>query len=224
MCERYVTPQPAQVDHELAPARSWWQFRQSFNVAPTRNVPVIRLHDGSSEGVMMRWGLVPSWAEGDPARASYPTLAGSQLERSSIARTAWLASQRCLLPAAGFYLWQRVPKGYRQPFFVYLEEQPVLAIAGLWDRSVSEDDDVIESCAMLTMAPDEALSQRHGAVPQVPVVLGAQEQQQWLRGTPAQAKALLQAARMPRWASHAVSPRVNSLQHDDAALTGAVTS
>ena len=57
----------------------------------------------------------------------------------------WLSSQRCILPAAGFYTWQLTPEKYRQPFFVNLNRRSIFGIAALWDRWVGEDDDVIEA-------------------------------------------------------------------------------
>jgi len=38
-------------------------LRPSYNVAPTQQVLVAREHDGKREAVIMRWGLIPSWAK-----------------------------------------------------------------------------------------------------------------------------------------------------------------
>jgi putative SOS response-associated peptidase YedK len=208
----------------LAPEQRWWQFQPCFNVAPGRIVPVIRMHEGRSEGVMMRWGLVPAWAEGDPARASLPQLRLRELGATHDTREPWLAGHRCLLPAAGFYLWERTPAGYRQPHFVQLEDTAVIAMAGLWERSTTPEDDVIESCAIILVPASDALAERHPSARQVPALLGPEQQAVWLRGTPAQAKALLQASVEARWQSHPVSPRVNSLKYDDELLMDAVAS
>jgi putative SOS response-associated peptidase YedK len=224
VCDRYVLPDSPSIERVLAPEQRWWQFQPSFNVAPGRTVPVIRLHERRSEGVMMRWGLVPAWAEGDPTRASLPHLRASELGATHDTRQSWLAGQRCLLPAGGFYLWERTPAGYRQPYFVRLEDTEVIAMAGLWDRSTTSEDDVIESCAILVVPVSEALAYRHPGVTHVPALLAPEQQQVWLHGTPAQAKALLQASGAASWSTHPVSPRVNSLKYDDALLTDAVAA
>jgi putative SOS response-associated peptidase YedK len=224
VCDRYVLPPSSSIESVLAPEQRWWQFQPSFNVAPGRIVPVIRLHEGRSEGVMMRWGLVPGWAEGDAKRASLPQLSLRELGTTHDTREPWLAGQRCMLPATGFYLWERTAAGYRQPYFVRLEDSAVVAMAGLWCRSTTPEDDVIESCAIILVPASTALAELHPGARSVPALLGVEQQSIWLRGTPAQAKALLQASAVARWQSHPVSPRVNSLKYDDELLADAVAS
>ena len=53
-----------QVEQELSVNNPWWTFSTRFNVAATQSVPAARMHDKESEGVMMRWGLVPSTTKG----------------------------------------------------------------------------------------------------------------------------------------------------------------
>ena len=67
MCERYVLPDQAAAEREFLPAQPWWKFKASFNVAAQQYVPAIRIHDGQSEGTMLRWGLIPGWAK-DPGK------------------------------------------------------------------------------------------------------------------------------------------------------------
>ena len=60
MCERIVIPDREEVEQELSVDHPWWSFSTRFNVAATHSVPAARMHDKESEGVMMRWGLVPA--------------------------------------------------------------------------------------------------------------------------------------------------------------------
>ena len=91
--------------------------------------PAVRLHGGHSEAVMMRWGLIPSWAKGDLSAGHWLRLSCGDLERSRLFRGPWLNSQRCILPFAGFYTWRLTGAGYRQPYFVRAEGRPVFAVA-----------------------------------------------------------------------------------------------
>ncbi|EQD46312.1 protein containing DUF159, partial [mine drainage metagenome] len=149
MCERYVLPDQGVAERELAPESKWWRFSASFNVAPARYVPAVRLHEGHSEAVMMRWGLIPAWANGDESAGHWLRLASSTLEDGPLFRGPWLNGQRCILPFAGFYTWRLTPAGYRQPYFVHVNGRSVFAVAGIWDRTESDDGDVIEGCAIL---------------------------------------------------------------------------
>ena len=65
MCDRYVLPEQAAAEREFLPGRNWWNFAPKFNVGAGGFVPTLRWHDGQSEAAMMRWGFIPSWAEGE---------------------------------------------------------------------------------------------------------------------------------------------------------------
>ena len=58
MCGRYVNPATAEAERYFAVHLIRWKFDRSYNVAPTQQVPVVRLADGQREGLMMRWGLM----------------------------------------------------------------------------------------------------------------------------------------------------------------------
>ena len=222
MCERYVVPDQEIAERELAPECKWWRFSASFNVAPSRYVPAVRLHADRSEAVMMRWGLIPSWAKGDLSAGQWLRLSCGHLERSRLFRGPWLNSQRCILPFAGFYTWRLTAAGYRQPYFVRAEGRPVFAVAALWDRSEDDDGDVIEGCAILTVPANALLTSIQTAVQEMPAILAPEDCEAWLRGTPVEARSLLRTAPETLLRSHAVSPRINSLTCDDAALVRGV--
>lgn len=218
MCQRYALPEQLDVEREFHPTKGWWKFAARFNVAAAAYVPAIRLHEGQSEGVMMRWGLIPSWAEGKPPAQQTVCVHSNRVERSNIYRESWLNSQRCILPVAGFYVWKLTRENYRQPFFVRLTERSVFGVAAIWDRSVSEEDDVIESCSILCVAANEFMTDIAHVGGKMPAILRRKDYQTWLQGTPVAAKAVLQPCR-PGWMeAYPVSPRINSTAVDDAAL------
>ena len=159
MCERYALPEQLAAEREFVPTQAWWKFTRRLNVAAPQYVPAIRVHDGQSEGVMMRWGLIPSWAEGKVTGEVARCIEADQIERSNQHREPWLASQRCILPVAGFYAWQLTRARYRQPYFVHLLDRSVFGIAGIWDRSVTEDDDVVESCSIVRVSANDLMRQ-----------------------------------------------------------------
>jgi putative SOS response-associated peptidase YedK len=218
MCQRYVLPDQTAAEREFMPATTWWKFVPKFNVAPAQYVPAIRLHDRTSEGVMLRWGLIPSWFEGEPSGNPKAFVQCRHIERSKIYRAAWLESQRCIVPAAGFYTWQLTSEKYKQPFFVRLNDRAVFGLAAIWDRWVSDDDDVIESCSIICVPSNELLAEVSHDPAGMPAILRRKDYQTWLHGTPVEARATLHSYR-PHWMqAYPVSPRVNSAQADDPAL------
>lgn len=173
---------------------------------------------------MMRWGLIPAWAKGDPSAGEWLRQSSTDLEHSPLFRGPWLNSQRCIVPFAGFYTWRLTPAGHRQPYFVQVGGREVFPVAALWDRTENEEGDVIEGCAFLTVPANALLASIQTATDEMPAILGAEDCAAWLHGTPVQARALLRTPADTLLTSHIVSPRINSLACDDANLTRAVES
>jgi putative SOS response-associated peptidase YedK len=218
MCERYALPAQVAAEREFTPDQAWWKFAARFNVAVHQYAPAIRLHQGQSEAVMMRWGLIPGWAEGKFDGEPPQRIAAGQVEGSTAHREAWMASRRCILPVAGYYIWQLTAARYRQPYFVQLSDRGVFGLAGIWDRSVGDDDDVIESFSVICVPANELMRRLASAEPLMPAILKRRDYHVWLRGTPDEAKPVLRAYGSDGMQAHAVSPRVNSASMDDAEL------
>src|SRR3981081_1642517 len=130
MCERIVIPDREEVEQELSVNNPWWSFSTRFNVAATQSVPAARMHDKESEGVMMRWGLVPSTTKGPVLLPGTPRVRSAAIESSEEYRSVWLYGQRCIVPLAGFYVWQRTEAGYRQPVYARAVTQALACVAG----------------------------------------------------------------------------------------------
>lgn len=218
MLERYVLPEQIIAEREFLPTRSWWQFAAKYNVAPGQYVPVIRLHDGQSEGMTMRWGLIPAWAEGKVPEEPTASVDVDGLEQSKTFSPPWLENQRCILPMAGFYTWRLNRHRYRQPYYVQLNNRNVFGVAALWDSSEGGEDEVIESCAVISVAANELLGKVVSLPARMPAVLRRRDYDTWLKGTPQQAKAALEPYNAAWMQAHAVSPRLNSTEPDDPDL------
>ncbi len=212
-------PEVEQAEREFGVLRRWWQFSPSFNVSPERYVPVIRMHDSEVEGVMLRWGLIPGWAEADAAKACAATTSISTVEHAAATRGAWQFGRRCIVPMFGFYMWQPTRQGHRQPFFVRLVNRPVFGVAAVWDRTEAEDgDDVIEGCALITVPPNPLLAELQGSNTEMPAILDRRDYAVWLTGAPAVARTALNPFPPQQMIAHPVSPRINSSRYDDDQL------
>jgi putative SOS response-associated peptidase YedK len=218
MCKRLVIPEQEDAEKEISVVRPWWKFSVRFNVAVTHPVPVARLHNRETEGVMMRWGFVP------PPERQPETPVGAALVRSDAIlssldyRRAWLYGQRCVIPLAGFYVWHLTDGGLSQPFYVRLVNRAVFGVAGLWERTVLEEgEDVVESCALLTV-PANPLVAEIDDDKQMPAILHRQDYEEWLTSTVSKAQSLLQTYPLERMVTHPVGPRVNYLEFDDSQL------
>jgi putative SOS response-associated peptidase YedK len=218
MSERLVIPGRAEAESELSVAHPWWQFSVRFNVAVSHSVPVVRMHERETEGVMMRWGLVPSSAKGDLTKAKGGHVRSDALQSEEAFRTAWFDGRRGIVPLAGFYVWQHTRAGYRQPFYVRMVNRLVFGVAVLWDRSVNDDDDVIESCALVTVRSNRLLLEIDENTDQMPAILQHNGYDAWLGSTIAQAKELLEPYPQTRMVTYPVGPYVNDLKLDEPRL------
>jgi len=85
--------------------------------------------------------------------------------------------RRCIIPAGGFYEWQRT-EGRKQPFFFRMRDERPFGFAGLWERWEG-DGEVINSCAILTTEANEVLRPVHD---RMPVILHPDDYELWLEG------------------------------------------
>ena len=61
--------------------------------------------------------------------------------------------RRCLIPADGFYEWSRTEKA-KQPYCFEVNEGELFAFAGIWDRWKDPSGNAVETCSILTTAPN----------------------------------------------------------------------
>jgi putative SOS response-associated peptidase YedK len=132
MCGRYVSPSVAELEREFRidahnshlglPNALERAYEQSFNVSPTDQVPVVRVirqANGEREGLLMRWGLVPYFAQGQAPAYSTINATIEKLDSAPAWRGPWSRGQRCIIPCIGFYEWQVQDDGRtKQPFFI----------------------------------------------------------------------------------------------------------
>jgi putative SOS response-associated peptidase YedK len=178
-------------------------------------VPVIRT-DGQQPTLrasLMRWGLIPSWAA-DPAIGARTINARSETAASKPSFREPLRKQRCLVPADGFYEWQRAAK-VKQPFCFEVWDGGLFAFAGLWDRWQGPDGRGVETFTILTTTPNELLAAVHD---RMPVILAPEHYDRWLGPSmqnAATAVCLLRPFDSNLMRRYPVSTRVNLVANDD---------
>jgi putative SOS response-associated peptidase YedK len=135
MCGRYALSRTELLKEFFEFSFTGNQILPRFNVAPTTQIPVIRLRDdGQRELIDVRWGLVPSWSRpGDQLplliNARAETLSSKPAFRDAFQR------RRCIVPASGYYEWQKLPGGAKQPFYITRRDGLPIAFAGLWENA-----------------------------------------------------------------------------------------
>jgi putative SOS response-associated peptidase YedK len=185
MCGRYVRRSDKQRIAEafhLGKLPADFILPPDFNIAPTTFQPVIRLNreTGEREIVMMRWGLVPHFAK---SLADVKGLSNINVKAETIQQRAmWripFQKRRCLVPADGFYEWQKIDAKTRKPFFYSLNNGQPFAFAGLWDAwKDPHTGEWLLSFAIITTEPNELTAQVHD---RMPVILEPRNYDRWLQ-------------------------------------------
>ncbi len=171
MCGRYQLVNPrllAQVYGVEQRRLDALNLSANVNVRPTQRVPVLL---GEHELAMMRWGFVPSWAK-DNRGAMINARAEGIAEKPTFRRA--FQSQRCAIPASGFYEWKAAADGGKSktPYLFTVEDAELFAFAGIWDTWQD-----LQTCAILTTAPNELVAPVHD---RMPVILRRKDVDEWL--------------------------------------------
>lgn len=159
-----------------------------YNISPSQPIAAVRISPGAKprrELVLLRWGLVPSWAK-DPSIGNRMINARAETVPEKPAfRSAW-KSRRCLIPANGFYEWQR-RNGKKQPWYIRMRDGKPFAIAGLWERREDPPVEPLETCTLITTEPNDLLAPIHA---RMPVILAPGDFERWLSPSPEEANRL----------------------------------
>jgi putative SOS response-associated peptidase YedK len=220
MCGRYVSPDEASIEREFNLVRAEWQFPPSYNVAPTQDVPVVRVNKaGERTGTLMHWGLIPFWAKGVQPKFSTINATVEKLTDAATWRGPWQRGQRCILPALGFYEWQVQADGKtKQPFYITVNDQDVFGFAGLWDKSTGADGVAVQSCTIVTMPANKLMTEIHNVKNRMPAILAKEDQEVWLSGAQGDAFRAIKPYPDTCMVATAVSTRVNTPKNNDAKL------
>ncbi|MFU8894829.1 MAG: SOS response-associated peptidase [Gammaproteobacteria bacterium] len=200
-----------------------------YNIAPTQEVPIVRVsafldeaagaaagHARARELALARWGLVPFWAK-DPSIGNRMINARGETVAQKPAFRAAFSKRRCLVPADGFFEWQKTDSG-KQPWYIHGVGGEPLALAGLWELWNPPDGGApLASCAIITTHANEFMRPLHD---RMPVVLDAEARDAWLNSdtSPDALQALLVPAAADALEAWPVSRRVNSPFNEDPSL------
>lgn len=190
----------------------WKNLPPRYNVAPTQDVWIIRRVENDREALTMRWGLIPVWAQ-DTKIGAMTINARSETAAEKPSFREAFAKRRCIVPADGFYEWDKMTNP-RQPYRFLREDGEPMALAGLWETN--ERLGLTSFTIMTTRANDHMEAIGHD---RSPVILEPEQVATWL--DPTTPGAALQQLCLPfpdeKLTRYPVSTRVNSVRNDEPA-------
>jgi len=183
-------------------------------------------HGGVRELRVVRWGLVPFWAK-DISIGSRLINARAETVATKPAFRRAFARHRCLLPADGFYEWEKSgdpKKPAKQPYYIRREDGGVLAFAGLYelwrdkDRPDDDPDSWLWTATIITTRAEDEVGRIHD---RMPMVIEPARWADWLDPTATSAEALhglMTPAASVHLTTYPVSTEVNSVRHNGPGL------
>jgi len=157
-----------------------WQldtYQPRFNIPPGTKIPIIRQVGENRIINEANWGLIPSWSK--DKKFAYRTFnaRSETVAEKPFFRAAYKRS-RCLIPASGYYEWQKLDANNKQPFWIGRNDKEPFAMAGLFeDWTDTETGELIESCTIITKESHKEITQIHD---RMPVILPDDFYDNWL--------------------------------------------
>ncbi len=129
MCGRFTNrAKPEQIKKEFkVGTKNPNLFQPRYNIAPSQMIDVVFAPESERILSQLKWGLVPSWSKDAPTSKGLINARAETIAEKPSFREAF-KSRRCIIPASGFYEWQKQGTGAKQPFYFYLKEKEVLVL------------------------------------------------------------------------------------------------
>jgi putative SOS response-associated peptidase YedK len=214
MCGRFTLSTPAQTLQQIFDLSETPDLPPRYNIAPSEAIAAIRLPEPQAGHRLdlLRWGLVPPWAKEPDVGARMINARSETVATNPAFRTAF-RRRRCLVPADGFYEWQRLERR-KQPFYIRMRDGLPFAFAGLWEHWEGPQGDALETCTILTTEPSELVRPVHD---RMPVILDPKDWDLWLDPTmhePERLQSLLRPYPAEKMIAFPVGQTVNNPAND----------
>ncbi len=170
-------------------------FPSSTNLKHITNAPVIRKTGSKRTLEYFTWPFIPQWANCDMSRVvgKYSTI-NAKIENIAESRSykhAWHHQQCCLIPLTGFYEWQLLDNGRKQPYLISLKHTKLFAMAGIWESSSASQGQSVNSFSIITMPANPLMARIHNSKQRMPLILDDMQYDDWLSGDPDRVKACI---------------------------------
>ncbi len=188
------------------------RYETSYNIPPGQNIlTVVQLDDGSYKAVYLHWGLIPHWSKDNKISHHLINARAETLAEKPAFKSAY-QQRRCLIPATGFYEWQKKEQG-KQAFCIGHKSNRLFAFAGLWEYW-EHNTETIYSCTIITTGSNELINPIHQ---RMPVIIDAQNYDQWLnkQSSAELTQQLLANDAYQGMVLNQISDWVNNPQHND---------
>ena len=187
-----------------------------YNAAPMQRLPIVIHRNGELQAVEATWWLIPRWSKTGKPDTTFSAFnaRAEQIAQSKLYGSSF-KTQRCLVPADGFYEWRRVSAKEKHPMCIRLKGGKPMFFGGVYSVWKDEKENEIVSFSIVTTEPNELMSTIHT---RMPVILPENQLSLWLDPEETDAeklKKLLVPYPADEMIAYRVSPHVNNARNDD---------
>ncbi len=137
-----------------------------WNIKPTNDVYIIK----NQAIEIASWGIIAHWSKSDDEAAKSQSSAINARSESVHEKPTFKSafrSNRCLLPATGYYEWASELGKYKtkQPIYISRDDNKLLAFTGIFQSWTSPSGRVIQSVSIITRQAVGQLALVHSRMP-----------------------------------------------------------
>jgi putative SOS response-associated peptidase YedK len=210
MCGRFVLgTSDLKAEYDLDKKHT---IKPQFNIAPGSMIPVIIHENGQNVLKMMKWGFEYTNKEGKHVQII--NARGETLPEKNFFK-GLATKQRVLIPATGFYEWQKTEAG-KIPYYIYLKERTMFSFGGFYRTEKTEDGREVEAVVIITTEPNSLMKEMHN---RMPLILGKHNEEMWLSDMDLdKAMKLIRPYPPQEMDAFTISKRVNYPGNDDPSI------
>ena len=151
------------------------EYRPGSNISPGQQITAVLRKDNQNSLVNFRWGLIPSWAK-DPTIGNRMINARAETIAEKPSFKNAFHKRRCLIPADGFYEWEKLGK-VKKPLRFSLKSGEPFGLAGLYETWISPEKKPVNTCTIITTEPNDLLRPIHD---RMPVIVPKEQEAAWI--------------------------------------------
>jgi putative SOS response-associated peptidase YedK len=219
MCGRYGFSVESEEEFlkrfELAAAE--FDLRDSWNVAPTHEMPIVERHSPNSLH-LRKWGIKPPWS---------PMLLINSKEEKLVESRFWnkpFTTSRCIVPASYFIEWKKTSEG-KQPYIIRRKDREMFGFAGLIVTAKDDQGNEVTGYTIITQAAGDFMENIHH---RQPAILNIQFEDEWLNPDEVEPERLLKILKAFQYEKDMemlpISTLVNKVSNNFPEITKPVSS
>lgn len=190
-------------------------YNARYNASPTQLLPVIT--STSPQGVsLFYWGTAPDWAKNKNLSEKFINLRAESFGEKPALKKA-IRTQRCIIPADGFYGWKKVGKKTNIPYRFVFKSGDIFSFPALWEEFEDTEGHEIQTFTIFTLPADNIVNIIQD---RMPVILHRETEKIWLDKNAAEEKLMeiLSTSATTDMNYYPVSPKISEINIDVPSL------